>query len=419
MIPIATHPDTTPHTPRSLRRRRGSALARVSCSARAVGTLLAATLALGSCGGAAHGHSGPSGSTAASTAATGDATSEPDAVVATVGRDAITRAMVEHVFAGLVKSEGPSAVAPAPPAFTACVKHLEAASASPPPNTSTLKSDCQAEYEKLQKQSLDTLISQQWVIGGAREEGVHVGRTALEHALLKAETGESPGQVERDLTNTGRTLADFARETRVALFGEGIRDVFLRRTRHPSQASIVSFYNEHRSEFSVPKRRDLQIVRAATEGAALNLKREIAAGRSFASVAKGLPASLQPIYSKDGFVREYEPRLYQEPPLDHAIFAAKPHLLSGPVGISLGYYVFKVTRTYPARQYSFTQAGPKIMRVLPKTLYKAAFAAYVRGWRQRWRARTDCQPGYVVPKCRQFKASGAHPAEPEDPYTLN
>ncbi len=126
-----------------------------------------------------------------------------------------------------------------------------------------------------------------------------------------------------------------------------------------------------------------------------------------------------PVVGGEGLVLGYEPGLYREPPLDHAIFVAKPNVLSGPVGISLGYYVFEVKRTYPPHQKTLAQAQATIRQQLPDKAYKQALVAFIKGWRVRWKAKTDCQAGYVVVKCRQFKASGAAQLEKEDPYTLN
>jgi parvulin-like peptidyl-prolyl isomerase len=371
-------------------------------------------------GGAARPQAGNTGPAATSTV---DPGGEPNAVIVAVGAHPITRATFDHVFSGLVRSQGPGAVAPVPPDFSACIKHLEATSAASQANGSTsstaaLKSACQSEYQKFEKQALDSLIVQQWVIGGAAEAGVTISRDEVARAVRKAEAGKSPQQVEQVLANTGRTLADFEVGTRVMLLGEAIRNLFKQRTRHVSDALVAKYYDEHKSGFAVPKGRALEIVRAGSKAEALKIKAEIAAGRSFASVARTLQASLQPIYSKGGFVRRYEPRLYQEAPLDHAIFAARPSVLSGPVGISLGYYVFRVTRTYPPHQYTFAEVQSRIRAELSNLLYKQELTSFITTWRRRWRPRTDCQPGYVVPKCRQFSSSSSKP-EQEDPYTFN
>lgn len=416
-------------SPKSFRRRRYGARITVvlACRSLACGaSLLVAIFALSACGGSSGGGTSrhdaePSGSGAASSA---DPVAEPNAVVVRVGGHAITRAMFTHSLTAAVKSEGPNEVAPVPPDFAACVKHLEAVSApSGPsgskPSAAELMSKCQQQYQTFEKQALDPLIVDQWVIGGAAEEGVHVSHQELERQLRKAEAGQSQAQAAQELATSGRTLADFVLETNVQLLAEGIRHVLARKTRHITGAQVAAYYNENKRLFGVPKRRDLEIVRAGTEAEARKIKSEIASGKTFASAASKLPPLHQPIFSRKGLVLGYEPGLYAEPPLDHAIFAVKPNVLSGPVGISLGYYVFEVKRTYPPHQKTLAQVQVAIRQKLPNILYKQALVTFVREWRKRWTAITDCQPGYVVAKCRQFKASSAAPLEKEDPYTLN
>jgi foldase protein PrsA len=78
----------------------------------------------------------------------------------------------------------------------------------------------------------------------------------------------------------------------------------------------------------------------------------------------------------------------------------------------LGYYVFEVKRVIPAEQKPLSQVEASIRQTLPAALYQSALGAFVASWRKRWRARTDCEPGYVVSRC-----NGATP-EAEGPYDL-
>lgn len=380
----------------------------------ACAALLLAMFALSACGGGAHHDVESSGSAAALPA---DLASEPNAVVVRVGGHAITKAMFVHALSGLVKSEGPNA--PVPPDFAACIEYLETTPApSGPTGSAALKGNCQQQYQILRKHALDSLIVQQWVIGGAAEEGVRVSDEELEQELKKAEGGQSQAKIAQELATSGRTVADYMLERKVQLLGEGIRHMLARKTRRITQRQVVNYYNEHRRLFGVPKRRDLEIVRAKSATEAQKIKSEIASGKTFASVVSKLPLH-QPIFSREGIVLGYEPGLYRQRPLDHAIFAADLNVLSGPVRISLGYYIFVVKRIHPPQQKALVQVQTTIRQKLPNILYKQALTTFVSGWRTRWRARTDCLVGYVVAKCRQFKASGAAQVQREDPYTLN
>jgi foldase protein PrsA len=347
-----------------------------------------------------------------------DPGSEPNAVVVQVGGHGITRAAFAHAFIAVVRSHGPHLVVPVPPDFTACIKHLGASPAvktlgGSAPSVPALKSECEAEYESLVRQALQPLISQQWVIGGAAELGVSVTESEMATAVKDESGGEPKAKLERELAFYGETLADFLLRTRVEQLGEGIRRVFMGKTEHISREQVANYYNDHRQLFGIPKGRVLEIVLAANEAQAREAEREIASGRSFASVAKRLSLA-QPIYSIKGLVSRYEPKLYHEPVLNNAIFAARPNVLS-----RSGNFVFEVRRTLPGIQYPLAQVKATIRKTLSRELFKKAFSAWVAEWRARWRARTVCRAGYVVQKCSEFKASSATPVETEDSYTLN
>jgi hypothetical protein len=320
-------------------------------------------------------------------------------VAARIDGQVISVAMFDHRLKEELDSEAASE-RPAPPDFTACVTHREKAAvasgvSASRPSAAALKSECQKNYQALRQSALDHLISNVWVIGGARELGVAVSdREAKRQFKMKYVSTDA-------LTN---------------LDADAIRRAIKRSVGPMTATRVTRYYETHKRLYFVPQRRDLGIVRTSTDAAALAVKRELASGKSFASVVKRTPL-MQPIDSKDGLVLELEPGFYHQRPLNQAIFAARPGVLSGPVKIALGYYVFEVKRIRPARQRPLAEVVTSIEKQLPEQLRQRALVAFIRRWRAKWTARTDCSPGYVVLKCRQFRASGA--ALPEDPNALD
>jgi foldase protein PrsA len=390
-----------------------------SSSLRCGAAALAVMLALSACGGGTTHHDSPQ------TASVGDSkpvatpttapVSEPNAVVVRVGGYAITKAQFVPRLLARERSKGPNA--PVPPDFTACIAHLKATAgqsgeSGSKPSAANLKSQCLAEYQGLEQRALEPLITDQWVIGGAAEEGVTVSQGEVEREVKNDEKGQSQAQLAQELALTGRTVADWKLEVKAYLLGERIRDLLAKKTSHVTDAQIVNYYDENKRLYEVPERRELEIVHASSQSEALKAKRELADGKTFATVDKKLPEP--PLFSKAGLIAFYEPDLYHQAPLNDAILAAKPNALSGPVRIFLGYYVFEVKRIIPPAQKSLAQVKDAIRQALPNMLYKRALAAFVKPWRLRWVARTDCRPGYVVINCSQFG-----PPEAEDPYTLD
>jgi foldase protein PrsA len=329
--------------------------------------------------------------------------SAPVGIAASVTGDKISVAAFDRLLASEVDSE-PESQRLAPPDFTACISHHRIVSnvAVSQESVRQLKTQCESEYQRLRQEVLGRLISALWVVGEARELGVDA----------------SHGTIERLVHKTEFTY-DGAREY---LDAEAIRALIKRRVGRVTHARIVSWYDAHKSQFAVPETRDVRIVRARTRASALAIKREIAGGTTFASAARQLTAHdsrlQQPFHSKEGLVLGLRPGFYNEPPLNRAIFTARPHKLEGPIDIVHafpGSFVFEVTRITRGFQKPLAEVEGSIRKRLPEVLYKKALVSFVSTWRAKWRAKTRCRPGYVIFKCRQFK--GAAPSQ-QDPYAL-
>jgi hypothetical protein len=387
---------------------------------------LLVALAVGGCGGGgssrhAVGSSGSAVGSSESVAASSiGPVSEPNAIVAWVGEQGITKAAFAKQFATEVRDENGNNIAPVPPDFTACIPYLRKlfARAGEKPTVAVIKEECEKQYKTFLKQALEHLIAQKWIMEWAKQVGASVSNEQVDGEVKSAlGSGPTRTKVEQDLAESGRTVADFVLDTKVQALAEKIRGVLRSRTEHITQAQIARYYDEHKAHFGIPEELDLEIARAGTEAEALKVKREIASGESFASVVKKLPLE-QPIFSKEGLVTSYQRGLYHQIPLNDAFFAAKPNVLGGPVKIELGYYDFEIKRIHPAQQKTLAEAKATIEQELPEVLYKQALFTFIKDMRAQSKAKTSCRAGYVVQMCSQFKPSKATPPETEDPYTM-
>ena len=385
----------------------------------AFGALVLAAVGLAACGGGGGGGGGGSGS-----ASDPEASGDPAAVVVSVGNTAITKATVDHWLA--VEQQGEPVV---PPKFTACVARLKEAAASgasgaatpataAKPSAVALKNACAQQYQSLRGEAIERFIVGDWVIGGARELGVDVSGPAFERrfAAEKKRTFHTQAAYQSYLKSKGRTDADVKFLVHTELDSEAIRAALKRRVGPVTAARVRAYYNQHESQYSVAEQRDLQIAETTTRAAGLAVKRRIASGESFAHVVEGL-RSPQPVSSSDGSVTALESGFYKEPALNDAIFAAKPGVLTGPIKTEIGYYLFEVKKIHPAHQQPLSEVAASIRQILPEMLDQQELVDYIKHWRAKWTAKTDCSAGFVVVKCRQFKVSPT--AAPEDPYTLD
>jgi hypothetical protein len=101
--------------------------------------------------------------------------------------------------------------------------------------------------------------------------------------------------------------------------------------------------------------------------------------------------------------------------ITRAIFAAKPGVLVGPMLLNNLYAVFEVTQILPRVVQPLARVQSSIETRLAEEQKRRTLAKFIKTRRSKWTARTDCHPGYVVQKCKQYSG----PKEPEDPFTLS
>ncbi len=300
-------------------------------------------------------------------------------VIARVGPYTIGAKAFESAYAEAVAAEPAATRAVAvPPDFAACVARLASIADALKltlPTRAQRAAKCKQRYEASRDEILTRAILELWVASEAKELGLHVSLGPADELIgprLQAESKRLAKLMTQGLLAPLTAL---------------------------SPARLRSYYESHKRVFAVPAQRDLRIVRVASASAARRIKREIAAGRTFASAARGLPR--QPQMSVDGFAPRYEWGDFREPVLNEAIFAAKPHVLEGPLLVSAlyGYFIFEVVHDYPSHQRPFAQVRRRVLAQLPGKLRQERLAAFVRGWASRWRAQTSCSPGYVVELC--------------------
>jgi hypothetical protein len=100
------------------------------------------------------------------------------------------------------------------------------------------------------------------------------------------------------------------------------------------------------------------------------------------------------------------------PTLEHAVFDAPPGRLVGPVGVpDAGFYVFRVLSSAPQRRETLFEATPTIRQTLIQVGRQQQVNAFIAFYRQRWKQRTVCQPGYVIAECRNGPPLTAAPAK--------
>ncbi len=200
---------------------------------------------------------------------------------------------------------------------------------------------------------------------------------------------------------TGQTLADIEFRIKSEVAVSRLRRLLAKKEHRVAQARVAAYYSQNKRRFVIPERREVVLAYNASYAAAARLVKEIEAGKRSAR------ARLDPlVYYK----RE------NESALEVAIFRARPNTVGGPVRAVKGYAVFEMRHAVAGRQQTLGQVEGSIEADLIGEQRQEIMAAFTRAWHDKWRAKTDCRPGFVVSLCEQSK--GLEGAPLEEPFTL-
>jgi foldase protein PrsA len=339
----------------------------------------------------------------------------PGNAVAQVNGNAITKSTFEHWLTVAAASSSTSAgaaapkpVVPEPPKYTACIAHLEATTPKPAkgqtkPTAAQLKTQCEQQYQSLQQEVLGFLISSEWVLGEAESQGVKATDQEVKKEFEKIKNTQFPqaGSFKKFLDASGQTVSDLLLRVKLNLLSSKIQQKVAKQKGTVTQAQISKYYNEHKSQFGTPEKRNLRIVLTKTEAAAKSAKKEIESGKSFASVAK--KDSIDPTSKANGGELPGVVKGQEEKALDEAIFVAKKGVLSGPVKTPFGYYIFEVKSATAGNQQTLAQAQSSIKQQLTAQQQQTALSKFVKEFRKKWEGKTECRSGYVVQDCKGYK----------------
>ena len=263
---------------------------------------------------------------------------------------------------------------------------------------------------------LGFLISSPWVLGEAESMGVKVSDAEVkkEFEQIKNQQFPKPEEFKKFLATSGQTVSDLLLRVKLNLLSSKIQQKVSKEKGNVTQAQISKYYEEHKSQFGTPEKRNVKIILTKTEAAANKAKKEIESGKSFSSVAKAV--SIDPTSKAKGGEITGVVKGQEEKALDEAIFSAPKGKLGGPVKTPFGYYIYEVTGTTAGNQQTLAQAQSSIKQQLTAQQQQQALSKFVKEFRTRWEGKTECRSGYAVQDCHGYKKP-ATPATSATPQT--
>lgn len=333
-----------------------------------------------------------------------------DAVVQVSGGSTITKATFDHwMGVAAASGSGTGEKAPEPPDYTACIAHLQKTEPKPEkgqkaPTPAQLKSQCETQYKSLQQEVLGFLISSSWVLGEAESLGVKLTDNEVHKQFAKIKQQEFPkaAEFEKFLSGSGQTISDLLLRVKLNMLSQKIQQKVVKKKPTVSQAEVEKYYNENKSRYGTPEKRNIEIILTKTEAQAKSAKREIESGKSFSSVAKAV--SIDPTSkSKGGYLPEVI-KGEEEKQLDEAVFSAKVNQLGGPVKTQFGYYLYEVLGTKAATQEPLSKVSSTIKTQLASERQQKALSTFIKNFKKKWQGKTECRSGYSVADCKGYKA---------------
>jgi foldase protein PrsA len=336
----------------------------------------------------------------------------PGDAVVSVNGNSITKDTFNHwmgvAAASSATTSGSKPVIPEPPKYTACIASAKAAAkpakGQAAPTEAALKSQCEQQYKSLQQEVLGFLISSNWVLGEASSLGVKISDKEVKKNFEKIKSQQFPkaAEFEKFLKTSGQTVSDLLLRVKLNLLSSKIQQKVVKEKSKVTPAQISKYYKENPKHFEVAEKRNLLIILTKTEADAKKAKQEVESGKSFESVAKRV--SIDPTSKANGGKLTGVVKGQEEKALDTAIFAAKKNVLSGPVKTPFGYYIYEVQTITPGSQQTLKQAEASIKSQLTATEQQKALSTFVKEFKKKWMAKTECRSGYKIADCKGFKA---------------
>jgi hypothetical protein len=254
---------------------------------------------------------------------------------------------------------------------------------------------------------LSFLISARWTVGEAAGLGVGVGDGAARKQLSLYDyeqregvgVGRFPMEGKLQKAFAGAPTADRVWLMKLSMLVAGIEHRRFADAKHQvTPADIAAYYEAHKSRYVSPERRDLVWIVTFDKKILSKALREVRSGKSLISVAERV--SLDP-----PTITGLTLASAREKAFARRVFAAKPHVLTGPLRQHQNVYAFEVTSVVPAHRWGERESAAAIRQELASRRLHDALFGSAATFAKVWTARTSCSARHIVLRCKQFNAA--------------
>jgi foldase protein PrsA len=317
--------------------------------------------------------------TAAAILATGCGSGVPSGDVAKVGDTVISKPQLEHWMRVVLASQRQQTGAKGP---------------------ITLPKPGSQAYNGIRDQALQFLVSAAWIRGEAKARGITATPSEIRRQFedTKNQSFKTEKDYRKFLATSEMTQGDINTRVEQDLLQQKIRQkVTGGNNVKPSSDQIKTYYDQNKTRFTQPERRDLLIVLNKSKAKVLQAKSALESGQDWKAVAKKY--STDPASKNSGGKLPGVTAGQQEPALDKAVFASKIGELVGPVKTQFGYYLFKIEKIHPKTTQSLDKARESISSIVAAQAQQQKLDDFVQDFQSKWKDRTHCASGYVISDC--------------------
>ncbi len=340
----------------------------------------------------------------------GSSSDVPSSDVAKVGDHDIKKTEFNHWLTAAAKQQAqstgakPGAVAvPDPPNFTQCIaakQKTPVPKGVPKPDAKALKTQCNQEYTGLRDQTLQFLISSQWLQQEASKRKISATDKEVQTTFQQQKKQSFPKEADyqKFLSTSGQSETDLLYRVKLSVLTNKLQKSIVANKGTVTPTQISDYYNKNKARFAQPETRDLLVVLNPKKAKAQAALKAVKSGQPWAKVAKKLStddASKSQAGKLPGVTKGQ-----QEKTFDAAIFSAKKGKIQGPIKTQFGYYVFKVTKVTPAKQQTLAQVTTTIKNLLQSQGQQKALNDFVKDFQKRYKDMTNCAKGFIVDQCK-------------------
>jgi parvulin-like peptidyl-prolyl isomerase len=253
------------------------------------------------------------------------------------------------------------------------------------------------EYQGLQSQAVAYLVQRLEFESEAKSRGLSVTDAEIDKGIDKL-TDENFGgdkkALQKALKEQGVSTAQLRNDVRADVLAEELstsvsKDVAV------SDADITGFYNQNKSQYTVPETREVRHILVKSKTKADQLYADLQGGADFAVLAK---QNSQDPGSKDNGGKLTIARGQTVAPFDKAAFSLDVGTVSKPVKTEFGYHLIEpLGAVKPGKVTPLSEVKAQIKAQLEQTKKNEAISSWLSDLEKKYKDKITYSTGYAPP----------------------